>query len=108
MPASGEGRAGGEHFDDVDYPRRAHGYGPIVWDRVANVYRRRNAPGLDVEGRPLRTWIVRVYGYDDARALAFTRGQALYMVSVAFRDAFGGSFRDFLARGVSVYAEDAQ
>lgn len=84
---------------------RDHSYGPVVWDRDRHLYKRRDAPLIDLYGRLASTWIVCVYGYDDCKVVAFTRDEARYMTFVAFRDAYGGTFREFLARGVSVRLE---
>ena len=47
-------------------------------------------------------WIVDVYGYGPVVIDAATKGAARFAAYRKFREAFGGTFREFLARGVVV------
>lgn len=79
-------------------------YGPVI-TRSDGTLVRRDAPPIDFYGRFRSIWLVDVHGYDTVRVSAFTRDQARYMAFVAFHSAYGGTFRDFLARGVRVRLE---
>lgn len=47
-------------------------------------------------------WVVDVYGYDPVTVEAATKGAARFRAYRMWSEAFGGTFRDFLARGVVV------
>lgn len=48
--------------------------------------------------RPLRIYILRMRGFDAERVYAATAGKAKYQVYLRYHDAFGCTFREFLAR----------